>query len=90
MQTTYIKLAGVMLLGALDESGNYYVAVPALEKALEWREDSGREKLASKSLKDFAGKGLTVGKKKADHGGTLKLLSTKDLGIRDLSGSTYP
>lgn len=40
-----------------------FIGRPALEKIAGWRPDSGREKLASKSLKTFAGNALAVGKK---------------------------
>ena len=40
-----------------------WVTRPVMERMLGWRADSAREKLASKSLKSFAGKSLTVGKK---------------------------
>lgn len=39
-----------------------WVTQPVMERMLGWRVDSAREKLTSKSLKSFAGKGLTLGK----------------------------
>lgn len=47
-------------------------------KALKWVKQSGREKIASKSLNAFAGKALSVVKKSAEHGGTYTLLSIAD------------
>lgn len=46
----------------LSEDGIIYVANPTVEKLLEWRSDSGREKIASKSFKSFVGEGFKVGK----------------------------
>jgi len=40
-----------------------WVSQPAMERMLGWRADSARQKLSSKSLKAFAGKDFTVGKK---------------------------
>ena len=81
METTTIVIAGQELLGAVDKDGNYYIVVPELEKALTWRANSAREKLASKSLESFAGKALTLGKKKAPHGGMYSVISVKDLSV---------
>ena len=39
-----------------------WVTQPVVERLLSWRPNSAREKLRSKSLKEFAGKGLTLGK----------------------------
>ena len=55
-----------------------YVEVSALEKALGWGDNNGRKKIASKSLKAFAGKELSVGKKSSIYGGTRTFLSTID------------
>ena len=67
---------------ALDDKNlEYYVTFRSLEKALDWRADSAREKIKSKSLETFLGKALTLGKKKAPHGGFLSLLSVKDFSL---------
>ena len=39
-----------------------WVTQPVLERMLQWRANSAREKLRSKSLKSFSGGGLTLGK----------------------------
>jgi hypothetical protein len=64
MKTAQIRIAGHSLLGAVDEKGNYYIAVRELEKALEWHADSTRKKTASKSLKAFTGKEIPPVKKR--------------------------
>jgi hypothetical protein len=81
LTTCDITLAGVQMTGAKDTKGTYYLVVPALEKALEWRANSGREKLRSKSLEAFAGKVLSVGKKKADKGGSLSIITVEDANV---------
>ena len=81
METTTIVIAGHELLGAVDKDGRYYIVIPELEKALDWRANSARKKLKSKSLETFAGKPLTLGKKKAPHGGMFSVISIKDLSV---------
>lgn len=81
LTTTSVSLAGLQLQGAKDNQGNYYIYVSCIEKILGWRPNSAREKIASKSLKALVGKDLTLGKKKADHGGFVTLLSTKDTSL---------
>lgn len=64
MQDTTIRIAGIELVGGKDPRGQRYIATADLEKLLKWRPESTREKLRSKSLKAFLGKGLTPRKKK--------------------------
>jgi hypothetical protein len=44
------------------ESKSLYVTQPTIERILNYRPNRGREKIASKSFKAFAGKGLEVAK----------------------------
>lgn len=46
----------------LTQSGELLIAQPTVELLMNWRENSGREKIVSKSLKTFAGKDFKVGK----------------------------
>lgn len=80
LQTASIQLAGLTLEGAFDGK-DYFVCVPELEKALGWRAESTREKLASKSLKAFTDKTLAPGKKKRKTGGFVGVLSVKDFSV---------
>jgi hypothetical protein len=43
-------------LVGLTQSGKLLIAQPTVELLMGWRENSGREKIVSKSLKTFAGK----------------------------------
>jgi hypothetical protein len=68
----FVKVASLKEYGwcadipvAIDTQSNLWIATPKLEEMLGWRTDSGREKLASKSFKTFAGKDYKVGKKSA-------------------------
>jgi hypothetical protein len=63
MKATTLKILGHDFIGAKD-GYTYYLATPEIEKALEYRADSGRKILSSKSLKTFAGNDFQVGKKK--------------------------
>jgi hypothetical protein len=49
-------------LVGLTQSGKLLIAQPTVELLMGWRENSGREKIVSKSLKTFAGKDFKVGK----------------------------
>jgi hypothetical protein len=64
LKTAQIRIAGYSLLGAVDDKGNYYLAVRELEKSLEWHADSTRQKIASKSLKAFTAKEIAPVKKR--------------------------
>ena len=49
-------------LVGLTQSGELLIAQPTVEILMGWRENSGREKIVSKSLQTFAGKDFKVGK----------------------------
>lgn len=81
LTTCEITLAGLQLTGAKDDT-SYYVLVPELEQALGWRLSQARQKIASESLKAFAGKELRLVKKKDSRGrsrGYVNLVSARDL-----------
>ena len=50
-----------VLIG-VTESNELLIAQPTVEILMGWESDSGRKKIVSKSLKDFAGLGFKVGK----------------------------
>lgn len=47
---------------SVEDSQDFYVTFPTAESILNYRDNSVREKIASKSLKAFLGAGRTVGK----------------------------
>lgn len=57
-----IEYGSYSALVAVTESRGLLIAQPTVEILMGWRENSGREKIVSKSLKDFAGKDYKVGK----------------------------
>ena len=57
-----IEYGNYSALVAVTDTGNLLIAQPTVEILMGWRADSGREKIASKSLKDFAGANYKVGK----------------------------
>lgn len=57
-----IEYGNYSALIAVTEKGNLLVAQPTVEILMGWDADSGRKKIASKSLKAFAGLDFKVGK----------------------------
>ena len=60
-----IRYGSYMLWMGIDSSANLYMAFPAIESLFDYRKDSFREKIASKSMKGLLGKRLVSGKIKA-------------------------
>lgn len=81
MQFCTFKLAGNAVTGAKVNEDKYYISQRSLEKLLGWSVDTTRKKIASKSLKAFAGKVKPLGKISKPNGGYIAAIDTKDASI---------
>lgn len=64
---TTFTLLGHEVLGA-KEGNTYYISMPNVEKLLNYEENRGRKKIASKQLEAFAGKQMAKEKTNIVHG----------------------
>lgn len=65
MYSFEFQYAGFHIDAAQDEDGNVWISTPTVESVLQYRANSTREIVASKSFNDFVGKDFALGKKRS-------------------------